>query len=156
MTAHAASAPTTGRLQEIASRLAEWWSHGIRRSDLDGVSAAEVARMAQDLGISVSDLERLAEQKSDGELLLYKRLEKLGLTADDMEKAGFRRDLERTCGLCQDQGDCRHDLEMRPDSDEWKAYCPNRQSLETLQAEMKQAKASGTCSGGGEACCCKT
>jgi hypothetical protein len=153
MTGHAEAAPAMGRLQQIASRLADLWAHGLQRSELDGVSSAEVARMAQDLGLSQSDLARLAERDGAGGLLLYKRLEQLGLTQADIEKAGFRRDLERTCGLCQDQGDCRHDLEMRADSDEWKAYCPNSRSLEMLQAE-KKADAGKTCEGA--ACCCKT
>lgn len=105
---------------------------------------------------SASDLERLADRDSEGGLLLYQRLEKLGLTPADIEKAGFRHDLERTCGLCQDQGDCKHDLEMRPDSDEWKSYCPNRASLELLKAEKKEASPSEACHSGSGPCCCKS
>jgi len=133
MAIDAGTAAAHGRLHALADRIIDWWKNGPRRSDLDGISSAEVARMAQDLGISADDLTRLASRDSDAGLLLYERLTRLGLTREDIEKAGFQRDLERTCGLCDAQEVCRHDMDMRPDDDGWKSYCPNCTSLETLQ-----------------------
>lgn len=117
----------------LAGRIIDWWHNGPRRSDLERIGASELAHMAQDLGLSAGDLSRLAVRDSTAGLLLYDRLSKLGLTAADIEKAGFRPDLERTCGLCNAEEVCRHDLEMRPDESGWKSYCPNCSSLETMQ-----------------------
>ncbi len=122
-----------GRFHAMADRIIDWWKNGPRRSDFDSISSAEVARMAQDLGISADDLTRLASRDSDAGLLLYERLTRLGLTREDIEKTGFQRDLERTCGLCDAQEVCRHDLDMRPDDAAWKSYCPNCTSLEAVQ-----------------------
>ncbi|MFM9942733.1 MAG: hypothetical protein ACKVP7_24925 [Hyphomicrobiaceae bacterium] len=144
MTPETDSQAGTSKLRQIATRLAEWWARPPGQSELDGVSAEEVARMAADLGLSASDLERLAARDNAASLLLYRRLAQLGLSREDIEEAGFRRDLERTCGLCAEHGDCLHDLEMRADSDEWRAYCPNRHSLELLEAAKKQKGGSGS------------
>ena len=136
------SSAHSGRFHDMLSRLADWWKNGPRHFGLEGVSSEEMARMAQDLGLSVNDLTRLSERDDDATLLLYSRLQRLGLSKADIDQAGFRRDLERTCGLCPDKDICQHDLDMRAEGEEWKVYCPNRHSLEQLQA-AKQAAAKG-------------
>lgn len=141
MALDAGTAAEHGRLHAFADRIIDWWKNGPRRSDLDSISSAEVARMAQDLGISADDLTRLASRDTDAGLLLYERLQRLGLTHEDIERTGFRHDLERTCGLCDAQEMCRHDLAMRPDDPAWKSYCPNCTSLEALQKLNPESKA---------------
>lgn len=136
------TASPSSRIAHLVSQLAAWWHNGPRQFGLNGVSEGEVSRMAHDLGLSPGDLTRLAARDEDASLLLYSRLERLGLTKDDIENAGFRRDLERTCGLCPDKDICQHDLDMRRDGDDWKIYCPNRYSLESVQAG-KQARSNG-------------
>jgi hypothetical protein len=110
-------------------RFSAWIAERVRKiqeqSELDRMPAAEVARMALDLGLSEGELERLAERDDDQALLLGERLELLGLDLRTLSQQGYLRDLERTCALCDSKDDCRHDFVARPDSDDWKSYCPN-------------------------------
>jgi hypothetical protein len=43
------------------------------------------------------------------------------------------RDLERTCGCCEEKGICKHDLARDPAGDGWKDYCPNAISIESIR-----------------------
>lgn len=97
------------------------------RSELDGVPVHEVVRIAQDLGLSESDLRRLDRLGPDRAQLLYQRLQVIGLDMTDLiaTGAGERRDLERTCALCDSREMCSHDLGERPDDEHWRRYCPN-------------------------------
>lgn len=124
--------------KHLAERLLDWWTSGPGRGELERLGAGEIERMAQDLGLSPGDLTRLAARDAQASLLLHRRLSLLGLSSEDIERLGFRHDLERTCGLCGDQRVCEHDLEMRPDGDEWKRYCPNVASLERIAAEVRR------------------
>ena len=122
----------------LIGRLIDWWRKGPPGHELDRMDAFEVDRIAADLGLATSELRRLSNRDPEARLMLHRRLEQLGLTLDEIEKAGLRRDLERTCGLCPDQATCEHDFDMRPESDDWKSYCTNRGTLEAYLAKKKQ------------------
>ena len=65
-------------IDNVIAPLAEWWRrHAILRenlADLDAFSPAEMARMAQDVGLAPSDLRQLARHCSDAADLLDRRL----------------------------------------------------------------------------------
>jgi hypothetical protein len=110
------------------SRLRDWWQ---RRSELDTMDPDELERMANDLGMTGSELKDLAARGPDAAHLLYERMRALDLTEADVERValGLMRDLERTCARCSDKGVCQRDLAMRPDDPDWAGYCPNAAAL---------------------------
>lgn len=136
---------TSDQRPSLVTRLIDWWLRGPPGHDIDRLSPQELEHMAHDLGLRPDELTRLARRDADAEILLHRRLALLGLTAADAERLGMRRDLERTCGLCGEQAMCKSDLEMRPESEDWRSYCPNCGVLETLEAEVKKSTAAPCC-----------
>jgi len=120
-------------LEGLLARVRGWWR---REHDLDLLDAAELDRIARDLGMSAGDLERLAARGPDAADLLYARLRALGMTAADFghAKRAILRDLERTCACCGEKGICAKDLARDPADPAWKGYCPNADTLDALTA----------------------
>jgi hypothetical protein len=139
----------------LVSRLIEWWLKGPPGHDIDRLRPSELEHMAHDLGLQPSELVRLAQRDAHAEILLYRRLQALGLAATDVERLGLKRDLERTCALCTEQEICRHDLDMRPDSDDWKNYCPNSGVLDAVEVgcTLREAAAQQTQPAAKPSCC---
>jgi hypothetical protein len=126
----------------VMAPLAAWWRRrtAIREtmSDLDAFGPAEMARMAQDVGIPPSDLRELARHCSDAADLLERRVEALGMSTSELVKTAPAelRDLERLCTLCQSKGRCARDLIDDPSDPIWRQYCPNEETLVALAAEV--------------------
>lgn len=126
------------RLMSWADR---WFQHGPGRGELDALSPQEFARVAHDLGLSITDLDALSHHPEEERLPLFERLQLLGLDVEELRRNEFLRDLERTCAMCSSKQKCRHDMEDHPLADDWKSYCGNRSVLEQMVVEPK-------------ACCC--
>jgi hypothetical protein len=127
----------TNVLDRLLDRI-ETWARG---NEIEALPAAERERIAQDIGLNRRELERLAETEPDASRLLYARLAELGLTMEEVEAtgAGARRDMERTCALCGDRAICAHDLTERPDSQEWRRFCPNNPVFTTVESQRESA-----------------
>ncbi len=110
-TPHAA----TGIVERLLTRIEAW----IRANELAGLTRQELDRLARDVGLTTDDLTRLAEIEPDAARLMYARLASLGFSMDAVEASGLgtRRDMERTCALCDDRALCAHDLVERPESE---------------------------------------
>lgn len=125
-------------IDNVIAPLAEWWRRRsiIRENlaDLDALSPAAMAHMAQDLGIAPGDLRALACHHTDAADLLAKRLHALGLSSAELAKTtnSELRDMERVCTLCGAKGRCANDLATDPDGPVWRRYCPNEQTLTSL------------------------
>jgi hypothetical protein len=125
-------------IAHVIAPIAEWWRRraDVRKSlsDLDAFGPGEMARMAQDVGISASDLRTLAAHCSDAAELLERRLEALGLSAEELAHSAPAelRDMERLCTLCGSKHRCAHDLATDPDDPAWRQYCPNKDTLTSL------------------------
>ena len=128
-------------IDNVVAPLAEWWRrHATIRENLDDLEAfgpAEMARMAQDVGIPASDLRELARHCSDAADLLDRRLAALGMNTSELAKTAPAelRDMERLCTLCQAKGRCARDLSADPSDPVWRQYCPNEQTLVALARE---------------------
>lgn len=135
----------TTKAVEAAHRLLAlvkvWWQRGAG-SELDGLAPGEIERIARDIGLSMSDLERLARRDHDASHLLLDRLVQLGIKPVDLESAGLLRDMQRTCGLCDSKATCKHDLAERPEDSAWIQYCPNSAELsdQAAAASSRQKK----------------
>ena len=125
-------------ITHVIAPIAEWWRRRAESrkslSDLDAFGPGEMARMARDVGVSAADLRTLAAHCSDAADLLERRLETLGLSAEEIARAAPAelRDMERLCTLCGSKHRCAHDLATDPDDPAWRQYCPNTQTLGAL------------------------
>ena len=128
-------------VDNVIAPLAQWWRrHATARenlNELDSFGPVEMARMAQDVGISGSELRELARHCSDAAELLDRRVEALGMTASDLVQSAPAelRDMERLCTLCQSKGRCARDLGADPSDPVWRQYCPNEETLVALARE---------------------
>ena len=119
----------------LLTRVRDWWR---RQNELRGLDPRELARVAEELGMSVGALEDLVARGPDAASHLYERMHALGLSKTDVDNtAGALRDLQRTCACCNEKGRCEKDLSDRPADPVWKDYCPNAVTLDAL-ARLKE------------------
>jgi len=127
-----------------------WFGGYLRRrtAAYELANDAEADRMAQDLGISLSELRTMAAEGPEAGLLLHARIAELGLDDDDLATAGPQatRDLQRLCSLCKDHRRCRHDLDAHDRSDAWLSYCPNAPTLQALVAARARSSVASSAS----------
>ena len=104
--------------------------------DLAGLSDREVEHIATDLGLSSTDLYRLARCNSSGSELLARRMVALDLDCKEVARLmpETLHDLQRLCTLCTKRRRCAHDLGRDPSDPRWKDYCPNVSTLLALDA----------------------
>jgi len=124
----------------IVSTLSRWyrnWNTARKGGfELQCAGAAEVERIAQELGLSSFELQNLVSHPDERELLAERmaalHLEPVSLAQS--EPATFR-DLQRVCALCGVRDRCAVDLEEQgrdPAWQEWRDYCPNATTLSAL------------------------
>src|SRR5271166_1821572 len=107
------------------------WARRAAVKELANCDASEVARIAQDLGISAADLRVLASRDKTAADLLYRRLETLRLDPTSVDPA-LMRDLQRCCSNCISKQLCAHELEDKPIGASWPKYCPNEDTIAAL------------------------
>jgi hypothetical protein len=135
------------RYPAFIRRIVRWWRNwtvtGAALDDLRRIGPEEVERLAQDIGLTGSDLRTLAGKWPDSSELLSRRLAALKFDEHELarDKPEVLRDLQRVCTLCASKGRCEHDFAYRPSDPTWQAYCPNSQTLAALNAE--RARRSG-------------
>ena len=123
----------------LARRWRRWIGARADLFELDSCGRDEVGRMAQDLGMSASDLHSLASHGPDKGNLLQRRMAALHLDADELARTepALLRDLQRLCTTCKSPRRCARDLKREPDavSQDWRDYCPNSGTLDALIEE---------------------
>jgi hypothetical protein len=115
----------------------QWWL-GLTgsRSSLGYCGEEVIERIANDVGVSASELCALAKRGPQSADLLLRRMEALDLEQNEVaqvERATFQ-DLQRACSLCDRKRRCACDLARKPFDPSWKDYCPNAQTLTVLSA----------------------
>ncbi len=126
--------------------LTRWWRNWKRQyaatRELDACGDGEVAHLAQDLGVSTSELRTLAGRWPDSADLLRRRMDALGIDAaqvGQLDPEGLR-DLQRVCGQCADEKRCEHDLRRDAGDGSWRGYCPNVDTLDALRSEERDRR----------------
>jgi hypothetical protein len=107
--------------------------------ELTNCGESELARVAQDLGISTADLRVLASRDKTAAGLLYRRLESLRLDPTSIDPI-LMRDLQRCCSNCDSKQLCAHELEDKPKGASWPKYCPNEQTIAALMTNPTSPK----------------
>jgi hypothetical protein len=115
-----------------------FWQKRAAVNELADCDALEVARIAQDLGISAADLRVLTTRDKRAADLLNRRLETLRLDPTSGDPA-VMRDLQRCCSNCDSKQLCAHELEDKPKGASWPKYCPNEQTIAALTTALRAA-----------------
>jgi hypothetical protein len=124
-----------------SSTFAFWWKRFLnqRRSmaELAACPPGQVQRIAQDLGLSESDLSFLACSHPGPTELMPKRLEELGLDAAFLKYAqtATYRDMERVCGTCKAWRRCARDLAKGDVQVGMRSYCLNALTIDALTVD---------------------
>jgi hypothetical protein len=123
---------TPNAVGALLGRVREWWR---KQGELSAVSHKEVGLVAADLGISTNTLGDIIARGPDAANLVHEGMQGLDISKRDAK--GVMRDLQRTCACCNEKNVCEWDLAERPDDPEWKSYCPNAVTLDSL-TELKR------------------
>ena len=126
--------------KSLIKAVSQWWRQWARRGsarfELKCCGEEEVERMAKDIGMSSSELRRLASLGPDSADLLLHRMAALDLDRNEVSRTEPRtfQDLQRVCTMCNHHRRCRGDLARDADDPAWHDYCPNASTLEALNS----------------------
>jgi hypothetical protein len=126
--------------KSLTKAVSQWWREwsrrGFARFELKCCGEEEVERMAKDVGVSPSELRRLAKLGPHSADLLLRRMAALDLDRNEVSRTEPRtfQDLQRVCSMCNHHRRCRGDLARDADDPAWKEYCPNAATLMVLNA----------------------
>jgi len=117
----------------------QWLRDWVRKSsalELRCCGEDEVERMAKDIGMSASELRRIAALGPGSADLLLRRMAALDLDRKEVSQTEPRtfQDLQRVCAMCNSKRRCKGDLARDSDDPAWQDYCPNAATLMTLNA----------------------
>ena len=122
-------------MNRIVAQFRNWFSRLRQRAELDRFGEAELGILAQDVGLTPSDLRQVTEGNPEADELLPRRIAALGIHADELARAqpDVFRDMQRVCASCQKYGRCVRDLDRGTLGAGWLDYCPNAGTLQQLQ-----------------------
>lgn len=126
-------------LDMVLDAVAKWvkkyrYAAGLRE-EMARCGSDEVARAAQDLGVSSRELVSLAKKGPNAADLLLKLLSALGVDpkALSLEDPATMRDLQRLCISCSAKGECTHQLAAGTAAQNYHDFCPNSYTLDFLR-----------------------
>jgi hypothetical protein len=107
------------------------------RDELAVASPGEVARIARELGVRPPDLANAATGWPASAVLLRRMIKALGVDPDSSVVTDHASigDLQRQCAECAAKADCARDLARGNATDNFYAYCPNAQALDSIYVE---------------------
>ena len=138
MTSPAVEELTYPSLEPILDAIAEWverYRHAAGlRDELAQCGREEVARIAHSLGVSSTELARLASKGPHAADLLKKLLVALRVDSEKLafENPAAMRDLQRLCITCSYKQRCEHELAAGTADKNYRSYCPNSFALDAL------------------------
>lgn len=124
-------APST-RLGKALGRFGTWY-----RNVLAGLTAdSELETVLNDTGASPSQMDAILLAHPEASLRLTLMMRRLSLKRDDIHDGRTRRELELTCALCEETGDCLHWLRSKQTAGNHR-FCPNARRFDRLLAVPK-------------------
>lgn len=123
-----------GTINSLMAGVKETFSRAAEMREWLTLDGYERRRIAQDLGLSGSDVGTLIAE-SGGAAELDELLRRNGLQVAAAVH-GALPDLQRVCGLCRSRSECRDWLSIPVEARDEAAlphFCPNRQELEMLR-----------------------
>jgi len=122
-------------------RLRDRWQRVLRNrrsmAELAACPPSELHRMAQDVGLSHTDLRSLSCSHPGPSELMPRRLQQLGLDPADVKfaRTATYRDLERVCATCRAWRRCARDLANDDARAGMRGYCPNAPTIDALTVD---------------------
>jgi len=135
------SQPRSGHHNFIASfteKLKNFWEKRAAANQLANWDPLEVARIAEDLGVSTRELRLLAISNKRAADLLKRRLQTLRVDPTSVDPA-IMRDLQLHCTQCDSKKLCARELDDKPPTASWPKYCPNEQTIEVVKTQSLSA-----------------
>jgi uncharacterized protein DUF6455 len=123
-----------GLVDSLRGKWKNFWEKRAAINELAKCDPSELARIAEDLGISSSELRFLAASGPDSADLLKRRLQTLGVNATRIDPA-VMRDLQLLCTRCNSKQRCAQDLDDKPVPASWPKYCPNEPTIEAMKTK---------------------
>ena len=121
-------------IDKLINRFDSWLKHRQEIREMREFDTGEFARIAQELGVTPDDLDRLVRRGPNAIEELPKLLMALGID----EKAIARtlplvlRDMERVCASCQHKRQCDHDIAAGTSGQHYEEYCDNAANINSL------------------------
>jgi hypothetical protein len=128
-----------GLMGLLTGQWKSYWEKRAAINELANCDPSEVARIAEDLGVSTSDLRVLAASDKGVADLLKCRLQELRIDPTNIDPA-VMRDLQLHCARCNSKQLCAHELEDKPPIQSWPLYCPNEQTIEAIKSQPSNPK----------------
>jgi Family of unknown function (DUF6455) len=123
-----------GLMGLLTGQWKSYWEKRAAINELANCDPSEVARIAEDLGISTTDLRFLAASDKGVADLLKRRLQELRIDPTSVDPA-VMRDLQLHCAQCNSKKLCAHELEDKPPIQTWPLYCPNQPTIDAVTAQ---------------------
>jgi hypothetical protein len=129
-------------MSTIFDAVTSWWHNWkttrANLASLDRCGTDDTGRIAQDLGVTASELRALAGKWPESAGLLNCRLAALGLDPAEIRRTDPQvlSDLRRVCTMCSSGRRCKRDLSRHGDDPVWREYCPNVVTLDALAADQ--------------------
>lgn len=120
-------------IQEVADFFKRIGQH-FASSELQTLEPHQVEAIARDVGVTTDELYELDLAGSQVSLM-PRRLEREGIepVVVQAEWPSVWKDLQRVCTVCASKDVCRHDLDAAPDSESWRRYCPNENTIKAFE-----------------------
>lgn len=131
-------------VESIVKSIADWvnkFRGSIdNESGLPACDPEEVMAIANDLGITASDLQGLARKGPESIPLLRKMLAALNIDQQALINKDplVMRDLQRLCTNCPDQKRCQQELDKDTAAEHFHEFCPNAFTLDALFEQNPQ------------------
>jgi len=118
----------------MAHGIREFFTNLFARPELEGLDPKQVEEIARDMNVTASDLYRL-DQSGTEPVLMPQRLSQEGVdpAVIQAEWPSVWKDLQRVCALCNSRKLCQEELDDMPQSQHWRGYCSNENTIHALE-----------------------
>lgn len=118
----------------LRAALRRWLARAWQSSNLELCEPFEKEQIAHDVGVSSAELRQLTKFESDAAAPLQQRMTALNLDPEEVARVSpaTMQDMQRLCTFCKKHRQCLRDMARNASDPVWKEYCPNLETLTSL------------------------
>ena len=122
-------------VESLINLFGDWLEHRREVNEMHQLPGSDFDRIAQELGVSTSDLEELVNRGPHAADEMPRLLAALGIDEAVLERCQplVLHDMERVCAMCQSKGECDFHLATGDIADHYRKFCLNTETLEALK-----------------------